>query len=326
MKTLLPLSVAFVVSLLFAGCGGGDDAPSEPDAPTGNECTGCYVGDSCVAGDSTEACGRGGTDCYTCIVGDSCQEGICIPAGLTCDSSNCAGCCAADGTCETGNQDTTCGTGGRLCRGCSAGDSCQAGACKSDGGCDPDCEGCCDAGVCKSGLEQNACGAEGATCQTCAVGYVCGAEMPGGACVGDPNMRWDVILLSATVPPLNAEGDNWDSFGGLPDVAGRVYYATSGGAIGQVNFDEVDDTLTPNYNNLATLTNVPGDRFGFAFKWHLWDEDVLSNDYIGFCPPGYYGAAPVDFSGATLECKVEPDLANGESGFSVRYKFVPHQP
>jgi len=128
----------------------------------------------------------------------------CGPA-KTCSSSNCTGCCDADGTCQNGNSNTSCGSSGTLCKACSSFDVCQLGFCAPFGGggsggasgggtggsgggsgggvantCAATCSGCCTpGGTCiYPATSSTACGAGGATCQACTASQSCS----GGLC------------------------------------------------------------------------------------------------------------------------------------------------
>ncbi len=51
-----------------------------------------------------------------------------------CGPGNCSGCCDASGTCQTGDSNVACGSGGLLCAGCSQGLTCNVGLCSTVGG------------------------------------------------------------------------------------------------------------------------------------------------------------------------------------------------
>lgn len=96
-------------------------------------CDGCCVNTTCfpAATQTSAVCGINGASCDACPTGASCVGGVC--AGATfCDERTCPdGCCSNATTCvrHTAQLAQTCGTGGSVCRACSAGFSCQGGQC-----------------------------------------------------------------------------------------------------------------------------------------------------------------------------------------------------
>ncbi|MFL5320826.1 MAG: hypothetical protein ACJ790_14285 [Myxococcaceae bacterium] len=54
-------------------------------------------------------------------------------SGSKCSAATCAGCCATDGSCKTGNEGSACGKSGVTCSACFASQACTAGACVSTG-------------------------------------------------------------------------------------------------------------------------------------------------------------------------------------------------
>lgn len=65
------------------------------------------------------------------LVGSACGT---VPS-TTCGSSNCAGCCASDGSCEAGTTDDQCGDHGFQCVSCADGQKCKAGTCAATDAC-----------------------------------------------------------------------------------------------------------------------------------------------------------------------------------------------
>jgi hypothetical protein len=47
------------------------------------------------------------------------------PGGVPCSPSNCHGCCASDGTCQSGQVTSSCGNSGQACQECEAERSCN---------------------------------------------------------------------------------------------------------------------------------------------------------------------------------------------------------
>jgi hypothetical protein len=153
-----------------------DGQPNErtctgPVACSPANCAGCCVGDRCVAGSSTGACGKAGQACVACGATESCSSGACV-APPACGPGNCAGCCVGRDVCLVGADATACGVGGQQCSNCTADNkTCQAGACRAPA-CGPaNCAGCCTAaGDCALGFTSRACGSAGAACFDCVAG------------------------------------------------------------------------------------------------------------------------------------------------------------
>jgi hypothetical protein len=151
-----------------------------PPACGPTNCTGCCVGNQCVAANATtpQRCGLNGQQCQACPAGQVCNQptGTCVPAP-ECSPASCPlGCCLGD-ICAFGQQNTACGTGGDACVNCqNLGRVCEANSCQPPS-CNPDnCRtGCCDGNQCVNGTGDDACGAiGGGQCQDCAAaGEVC---------------------------------------------------------------------------------------------------------------------------------------------------------
>ena len=96
-------------------------------------------------------------------------------SGSTCGT--CAGCCDSSGGCQTGIQATACGTGGKACVACAAGELCSSSqhACGVCGA--SNCSGCCSSdGSCVVEVRDRDlyCGFNGAACVDCtALGTTC---------------------------------------------------------------------------------------------------------------------------------------------------------
>lgn len=172
-----------------------------------DSCDGCCAGNQCFKGLDGKLCGSKGQACSDCSAkGQQCVALSGPPGGVcggtpTCNATNCAkGCCTADGTCVGGVDQTACGTGGSLCKGCGNNETCEAGKCTPSAKCGPaNCTGdsCCFNDECVPGTGATACGSNGAACQNCAgqnqsctagkcVQPLCdAASCPNGCCQGD---------------------------------------------------------------------------------------------------------------------------------------------
>lgn len=69
---------------------------------------------------------------FTC--GAVVVSGCGAPRQMTCDRSNCSGCCSLDGQCQPGTQVSACGVSGSQCSLCTSGSQCVVGACFSNSG------------------------------------------------------------------------------------------------------------------------------------------------------------------------------------------------
>jgi hypothetical protein len=160
---------------------GGGICAGPPNCSTSN-CSGCCLGNTCVTGNSSTACGFGGQQCQDCLnFGASCQFQQCI--GTFCGPQNCGGCCQGS-VCVSGTDPFACGFGGQQCNNCqSFGESCVSGACFGQTTCGPqNCPGCCVGNLCLPGNNDPLrCGFGGVTCQDCAaLGEACNV----GTCTG----------------------------------------------------------------------------------------------------------------------------------------------
>ncbi|MBE2252584.1 MAG: hypothetical protein IAE78_23830 [Myxococcus sp.] len=232
MTRLLPsLAIGlFLGALLASSCG-----PTR--LCTATNCTGCCdTSGQCRSGFDNSACGTRGAVCGTCGLGQTCLSGACSVTGtgagnagtgggfsgtgggsaggstgggsVSCNASNCPGCCSTTGQCFTGRSDQACGSAGATCTACSLGQSCTAlgvgGVCLSagpgggsaagggasggggaTGGGNANCgpptcpNGCCSAtGQCETATSAR-CGRNGAVCTACPSGSSCVS----GACV-----------------------------------------------------------------------------------------------------------------------------------------------
>lgn len=158
-----------------------------------SNCDGCCVGDKCLVGDTTSACGNGGAECSTCATGQACR-----PAGggggqcqgsSSCGPDNCNGCCNAAGQCVAGNDTTACGRQGLACAACGTNEICardgqpNARTCQPLAPCGPaTCDGCCVGNQCVETGTGSACGIKGVACKQCGSTESCNAV---GQCVPD---------------------------------------------------------------------------------------------------------------------------------------------
>lgn len=214
-----------------------------------SDCSGCcFDGQVCLEGNARSACGASGDACVACPEGQGCNsDGQCV--ATTCDASNCAGCCTANGECLTDSLQTTnaCGNEGAACQVCdSDAVSCTLGTCILDQPCLDFCdEGCCNAeGQCVVFDEQDpgTCGAA-ETCSACDTDLSC----IDGVCTADP--VWAVIVNSAIVSATNADGEDWDQTlfaNPLPDV--YVMGALADDVLLDWATATIDNTLTPNWD------------------------------------------------------------------------------
>lgn len=105
--------------------------------------------------------------------------------GPACDRESCTtGCCDGDGRCLRSDDVRLCGTDGRRCVACGAGESCRGGVClrafASADGCDGvSCAGCCRGRECVGSVADAYCGVGGGACVLCAFWEEC----LGGQCV-----------------------------------------------------------------------------------------------------------------------------------------------
>lgn len=109
-------------------------------------------------------------------------------AGAPCTRETCTtGCCDDDGRCRRDDDVAACGSDGRVCVACAAGESCRGGVCLrafvSAAECDAaSCAGCCRGRDCVTTPVDAYCGGGGAACVLCAFWERC----EDGACVVDP--------------------------------------------------------------------------------------------------------------------------------------------
>ncbi|MBX3189734.1 MAG: hypothetical protein KF819_22100 [Labilithrix sp.] len=160
-----------------------------------SNCPGCCVGDQCLPGSDSGACGARGEQCRSCTAtGQVCQS---TPGGggqcqgtPTCGPANCGGCCLGT-TCVSGTDSTACGRQGLACSNCQAnGRVCvpqgqpNERTCQLPVTCGPaNCPGCCVGNECVVATTPAACGRNGEVCRGCGLNEACNA----GVCIPAPN-------------------------------------------------------------------------------------------------------------------------------------------
>jgi hypothetical protein len=284
------------------GSGGSGGSSGNGGDCTG--CAGCCQDGECQSGTDAEACGSGGAACETCSGNATCTGGSCTSA---CGPDNCSGCCDDLGDCRTGATTDTCGAGGGRCAACSAGETCSGGACIARS-CKASCaSGCCDATGCRPGTSVNACGTGGNACVACGAGGSCSS----GKCQIAASSKWDVVLVSAKIPPKSG---GWDPFGGLPDPFARAKSGTTTGAAPTKN-----NTLNPVWNALV-LKDVSTSSLKAQLEIEVWDDDTIFHDRVGTCQVAVTDAS---FDG-NLKTATCPPLAKGDVTFSIDYRIKAH--
>lgn len=237
-----------------------------PAACNPDNCTGCCDGTDCVGGTDTTACGAGGAMCAACEVGWTCEGGMCQPPC----AERCDGCCAGE-TCLAGDVDVSCGFGGASCVSCGTLGVCSAGVC-SDRGCSDTCDGCCDGDLCLSGSLSGACGASGAACVDCGESFDCAT----GDCRVDPASRWNLRIVRATFPAINADGGTWDSGSGSPDPY-AIAIVESDGSSEEERTERIDDTTGPTWDEVVH-TNIRADDLMLGVIIDIQDYDPITRD------------------------------------------------
>ncbi|HVH47459.1 MAG TPA: hypothetical protein VM925_34225 [Labilithrix sp.] len=202
-------------------------------------CAGCCAVESgqrlCLSGTEPAACGLSGARCVDCADdGRACDLSTRACGSTRCDATNCDGCCVGD-KCLTGTLASACGSSGRQCSTCAAGQQCRAvtgggGRCEGTSTCGPqNCGGCCNAaGRCVTGNDTTACGKQGEACDACALDEVC---VPDGV----PNAR--TCQKQPTCGPGNCSGccvGNQCVLSPTPTACGAKGAACKGCAANQV--------------------------------------------------------------------------------------------
>jgi len=170
----------------------------------------------------------------------------------------------------------TAGVGGRAAGGAGGAPSvvaaCNAATCPT---------GCCDGNRCVSAPSTQQCGLAGAACQTCAACQRCSTS---GACELDPQSRWQMFAVSATLAPLYSDGSAWDGtrdlYGGaLPDPFVQ-FEMPVGNALGYT--DTIVDSVAPIWNQAVIPSSAAvraSDLLPGGTAWSLWVGDDDGNTY-----------------------------------------------
>jgi hypothetical protein len=167
----------FDCSRIKGSCIGQQCNPPPPPICGPFNCPGCCdSAGTCQVGVFDNQCGSRGASCFSCQqLGQKCLNQQCSKPPPVCNSQTCNfGCCDAQGLCQSGFGDATCGNFGNSCQNCfQFGERClnqqcnivpEGGVCNSQ-----TCPfGCCDGfGNCQPGFSPFACGNFGNFCQNC---------------------------------------------------------------------------------------------------------------------------------------------------------------
>ena len=273
--------------------------PCGPDT-----CAGCCSATGeCLAGASdAAACGENGAACAACGPAKACSAGKCVAA--TCDAT-CNGCCKPDGSCVpyageagSGRSKATCGARGSQCVACAGDGECDEGACRPNPASTPKCPIGCWAsdGTCVAGTDPVACGSAGNSCDACGpfecMGALDGVPVLSAGCFLPTTRTYDVLLLDASYPSFDDDGDSWDPFAGLPDPkvhAGACDLSVltqdpknvPGGCLTQ-DSAVVADTLGPSWGGAVLFSGIDARHLRLLSFW-LYDDDVALNDAVADC-------------------------------------------
>lgn len=247
MKGLLPFALPIAAAMLSA-CAG------PPPACVPNERRDCTTADGRAG---TQQCNSSGTSFGSCVPLNTplpdCSGIECGPSRDVATHS--CGECSSGFRCESG----TCvrgGTGMGQCAGRECGPDGSGGSCGS----------CAPGRICSS---EGRCVVVGCD-PGCSRGYTC----VNGNCQLDPDGRWDLVAVSATVPERGPDGA-WDPFGGLPDP----YICYTVGTNPPSCSPYVLDSTRATWNYLVgtfsarTLMTVPQ-------TFAVWDDDTGPDDLI----------------------------------------------
>lgn len=288
---------ASLLTLLFAGCGGGGDGPGGGgDCPEGQRlCDGVCVD----LQTNTAHCGACSN---ACAAAESCEDGACscrdgftrcedVCVDLGSDPDHCGACatvCATEQVCSSGSCGDGCAAGETECdracvdldtnvlhcgacdRACASGQSCAAGECTCGSG------GRLCGGVCVNVAT------DPSNCGGCAVRCAEGETCRAGVCEAAPPIP-PVVTASCTEGFTEAESC-------AATAAGTTYYVSTSG-------DDASDGLTEAtpLRSLARASEIaaePGDRILFRCG-DLWRGETLTIERSGAeCQHVVYGSYP----------------------------------
>ncbi|MDX2008682.1 MAG: hypothetical protein SFW67_00745 [Myxococcaceae bacterium] len=192
------------------------------------------------------------------------------------------------------------GDAGGAAAGGSAGGASAGGSAGGSGGGAPGCSsatcatGCCLNGTCQPGTQPLACGTNAVACATCMMGTTCQQQQ----CLVDPASMWRIAPVSAQIAMRKANGDTWDTGGGLPDVFVTVFCPATAGS--GTRTPTIDDTLTPRWTmGSCVMTASALQMTGFAFS--VTDDDpFLINPDDTITSKTTVRLMPSDFTAPTL--------------------------
>lgn len=156
------------------------------------------------------------------------------------------------------------------------------------------CEGCCEGSDCFDGNDLESCGVDGTACESCPPGTECAS-----GCRAAPGALWDVIIISAELPPQLPSGASWDNFGGAPDPFVQLEVGDVSGVT-----STQDNTYFPTWDEVVLSGLTTEDLLGTS-TYTIRDEDVLGSELAGTCS----FTLSDDLFGSTLaaECTDEQD-------------------
>jgi hypothetical protein len=96
--------------------------------------------------------------------------------------------------------------------------------------------------------------------------------------VVDPVKSFDLVLVAAAVPSVNASGSAWDAFGGLPDPYAKVV-STRGATKHEGQTPALSDTPNPIWNAVV-LAGVTAGELKSSVRIDLFDDDVALDEFV----------------------------------------------
>ncbi len=173
------------------------------------------------------------------------------------------------------------------------------------------CGGCCSGDTCLAGNSAAACGAAGGLCVDCGPDRLCSS----GSCVIDPASRWDVVVVSVSVPSQTTTGEAWDALGGAPDPFVTVYVGSETNAVGRTA--TANDTFSANYGVVVGNGQRADAILGYL-GFQVSDEDVSAHDWIGGC---FITGITDAFSGGDRVSECPRNAATGNAGFTIVWRL-----